>query len=721
MRVCMWYSIRLTKETAVLILSIWISGTTRSGKTTRLVREFQKWVSNQRSRYQGVARSAQQLAPAILVLAANDDNRRELADKLAAAVEGSYPVISKTPLGFISDEVMLFLPLLFERLQVKAQFPLRLRPETEQELATRLWREELDELDLPLTGSSEYRLIRRTLDLLQLAGASDTPAEDIPAIATQGFSGQEWETGLVSNPLFTGEDASLWQKMAGLLLEWRRWCLQRGLLSYGIIYELYCQHLLAEPRYQKHLRRRYQAIFADDVDDYPAIARELFEFLLDRGSFGVFTFNPNGKVRLGLNADPDYLEGLASRCEMEMLPLLDNSLAPRLADLVLNLVTEQGWFVNLPGSIQSIQEISRASLLKKTAQLIIKAVRSGQVKPEEIAVIAPGLDAIARYTLIELLSQENIPVEPLNEQRALSSSPLVRSLLTLLALVYPGLGRFVDRDGVAEMLVVLSDREIDPVRAGLLADYCYATDISQPSLLTVESFPRWDRLGHQATTAYREIVQWIEKTRSPKYQSAISVLDRAIKRFLLDTNLPLAQLAALRELIETAQHYWQVDRRLRQNETTERNAIDTVAQFITLLRKGTISANPHPFRPFSTNTRNAVTLATIFQYRSSRRSHRWHFWLDAASPLWNRGGAATLFGAELFLKNCPGRPVTPEDIIEADRQRLERILHDLLGRVTERVYLCHSDLAVNGTEQTGPLLSLVHASLPVVTEKAIAR
>jgi len=40
----------------------------------------------------------------------------------------------------------------------------------------------------------------------------------------------------------------------------------------------------------------------------------------------------------------------------------------------------------------------------------------------------------------------------------------------------------------------------------------------------------------------------------------------------------------------------------------------------------------------------------------------------------------------------------------ADQQRLQRILRDLLGR-GER-YLCHSDLAANGQEQNGPLLSL---------------
>jgi hypothetical protein len=113
-----------------------------------------------------------------------------------------------------------------------------------------------------------------------------------------------------------------------------------------------------------------------------------------------------------------------------------------------------------------------------------------------------------------------------------------------------------------------------------------------------------------------------------------------------------------------------------------------------------------------------VTLATIFQYRASRRFHRWQFWLDAGSPLWSKGGAATLFGANLFLDEwrVHQRPWTEEDKLHADDERLQRILRDLLGRAGDRVYLCHSDLAVNGTEQAGPLLTLVHASVPLTAE-----
>ncbi|HEY9605375.1 MAG TPA: recombinase family protein [Allocoleopsis sp.] len=758
----------------MLQTSLWITGSTRSGKTTCLVNQFRQWVE------QGLGKSPQsaylssrmnrrdrQIAPAILIFAANDDNRRELGQLLTTAIQGRYPVRAKTPLGFFQDEVMLFWPLLIQRLNLRAQFPLRLRPETEQELATELWATEMEHWSLQVFGTNEYTRVRRILDLLLLAGVGGTPIEDIPLMLKEGIPEEE------GTP-------EVWERVGKMLLDWQHWCLERGLLTYGILTELYWSQLLPDSRYQQHLKQRYRAVVADDVDDYPAIARDLFECLLEQGAVGAFTYNPDGKVRLGLNADPNYLEGLAGRCQIEALETPPNSsLASTLGDVVLELAQNPILLTGLPESIQSIQTTSRAALLRKTAQVIIEEVKSGHVAPGEIAVIAPGLDPIARYTLREILTSSGIPVEPLNDQRPLISSPMIQALLTLLALVYPGLGRLVDRDAIAQMLVVLSQREdaarsrdtqadaatqqpgeekknveelsasspslvphIDPVRAGLLADYCFAPDPEQPRLLPVESFARWDRLGHRATAAYTEIVAWLNEQRSQQQQHLISscvvVLDRAIQKFLWNgSNLPYDAIAALRELMETAQHYWEVDARLRKTPRDEVTVTSvqlpsinlqtppdagaragnpshtTIAKFIGLLRRGTVTANPYPVRRLAPEASGAVTLATIFQYRASRRSHRWHFWLDASSHLWEIGGAATLFGAPIFLKEWSGRPWTEEDRINADEERLQRILRDLLGRVSERIYLCHSDLAVNGTEQTSGLSALVHASVPV--------
>ncbi|BBD59523.1 hypothetical protein NIES2109_23110 [Nostoc sp. HK-01] len=761
--------------------SVWIVGNSRSGKTTRLVEHFCRWLQIENHNFElfytkkagkksdnSISKplGLKQTEPGVLVLAANDDNRRELSDKIVTKTLGKYPIRAKTPLGFFQDEVILFWPLLIELLHLKAQFPVRLRPETEQELATKLWREQLDAEVLRRVGVNEYRLVRRILDLLQLAAYSGTPCEGIAEVLQKGLE----ENGINLEPEF----------LASLLLDWRNWCLERGLLTYGIITELYSQHLLSDRHYQERLTQRYQAILADDVDDYPAVARQLCETLLERGAIGAFTYNPDGAIRWGLGADPNYLEGLARHCRLETLfAPVEESLAEQLATPIVEFITQPLVMLELPATVQSIQTTSRAELLRTTAEVIGKAIKSGRIQPEEIAIIAPGLDAIARYTITEILTKQNIPVESLNDQRPLISSPMIRALLTMLALIYPGLGRLVDRDAVAEMLVVLSRRQeaggrrqeaggevesltqqrhllqvgepaqrsgssvlsthIDPVRAGLIADYCFVPHPDRPNLLPVTSFERWDRIGYAATTAYSQILQWIEKQRSQQEQrlipSPISLLYLAIQDFFCkDNNPPYDQMAALRELLETAQHYWEIDTRLRQGAggrgqeaggrrqgaeevliNTQHSALSTpLAEFIQLLRRGTITANPYPLRPIGLS-RKAVTLATIFQYRSSRRSHRWHFWLDAGSPLWAKGGAATLFGAPLFLQDRLGEAWTAQDEKNIEQERLRRILTDLLSRVSEKVYLCHSDLAVNGQEQLGPLLPLVHTCVSVAS------
>ncbi|MEO1763131.1 MAG: recombinase family protein [Cyanobacteria bacterium J06629_18] len=729
--------------------SLWIVGPSRSGKTERLVQQFCSWVENSSENQPRfyTDKPSQKNSPSIpkslynqhndlgvLVFAANGDNRRELADKIVTATWGKYPLIAKTPLGFLQDEVILFWPLLTETLQIKAQFTVRLRPETEQELATKLWDSRLDEGVLRSVGMNQSRLVRCILDLLQLAALSGTPCEDIAQVLSSVGEQQDNFTNL--EPDFVGS----------LLLDWKEWCLDKGFLTYGIITELYGEYLLKDDIYLARLKKRYQAVLADDVQDYPALMRTLFELIID-GGVGAFSYNPDGIVRLGLGADPIYMEGLAEFCQTETLtqpPIL--SLSDMLSGSMTQLVTEPMTLLNLPSVVQSIQTTSRASLLQKTAEKIVEIIESGILEPKDIAIIAPGLDAIARYSLIGTLNKSGVPVNSLQDKRPLIGSPIVRALLTLITLVYPGLGRLVDRDAIAEMLVVLSYKSgsnyfIDQVRAGLIADFCFQPHPDNPNLLSVELYDRWDRLGYGATTAYGKILEWLEQQRS-NYEkrlipTPVSFLYSAIEYFFSDVgNSGYEQVAILRQLLETAQHYWEIDTRLNQYSSSQinfdslesseansqeilkykQNKTKTITEFIVLLRQGTVTASPYPIRPIG-KLANAVTLATIFQYRSLRHSHRYAFWLDAGSPLWNKGGAATLYGSMFFLKDRFAQPWTAEDEKVAEDERLERIIQDLLARVSEKIYLCHSELAVNGQEQLGSLLPLVNASVTVNSEQ----
>jgi hypothetical protein len=288
----------------------------------------------------------------------------------------------------------------------------------------------------------------------------------------------------------------------------------------------------------------------------------------------------------------------------------------------------------------------------------------------------------------------------------------------------------VEKDAVAEMLVILSQRyqdsttiqpPIDPVRAGLLADHCYHIDLELPLLLPFENFPRWDRLDYSSLQTYNNIQQWIEDTKDRIKKNSyhpLEIIEQIISHFFpYSQKLTYIQLSNLREFKETAQHFWQVKERLQVIENKINWQNKTVEDFIILLRKGTITANPYPFDLLDENNptnNNSITLANIYQYRSFRGSHRWQFWLDIGSNLWNKGGSAELFAYSLFLKSWQKKPISIEEQINNEKERLLRIVQDLLARTTEKIFLCHSDLAVNGSEQiNNSLLILSNLSSPI--------
>lgn len=745
----------------------WIRGTTRSGKTTRLIQGFCQWAES-RSRCPH-ALAGNQFTQAI-VLGSTGDNQIRLRQDLFAASPQACSPYTTSPLGFIQQEVLLFWPLIADRLGLSILFPLRLRSETEQELACQLW-ETIVFGKGQLPPKTLDRAVRNELDLFMLAinrGLPwETQADGSPSVAA-----------ILATKTEEAQELGLTNLRIETWITWRNWCLERGFLTYSIMTELFQRVLLPDPHYQATLPQRFSAIFADDVDEYPAVLVQLFEIFLENGFWGIFTENPQGSVRLGFGADPLAFASLASRCQsVELLPPED-ALSRTYGSLFLQLLQPQppslGFdpFDVQDSPIQVLQTTLRGDLLRQISNRIGEAVRQGEVQPRDIALITPGLDGITRYSFQEMLRKQGINLLPLAEQRSLIEVPIVGALLTLLALVYEGVGDLVDRDRVAELLTVLSEAQprgnsdrgssthppIDAVRAGLLVDHCYRPDPLHPTLLDFRVYPRWDRLGYVATQQYDRLREWIQTQHQALRQELVDppiLLDRALQNFFaFHHHLTYAQLAALRELMETATHYWAVRSRLDEVENASKNSsgnlsgnsstkrsenlsnptpetqaeiqpdnetktpivyADSLRDFIQLLRQGTIAANPYPVD--STTPPNAVTLATIFQYRLNHCCHRWQFWLDVGSPRWllKNGG---LTAADWFLTGLPDSLAQPGQTLSLGELRLERNVLDLLGRSAEstrsspRLYLCHSDLATNGQEQMGVLLPLVYAGFP---------
>lgn len=60
-----------------------------------------------------------------------------------------------------------------------------------------------------------------------------------------------------------------------------------------------------------------------------------------------------------------------------------------------------------------------------------------------------------------------------------------------------------------------------------------------------------------------------------------------------------------------------------------------------------------------------------------------------------------LWQAPIFLRQGAASPSAR--VWQLESERLEHLLVDLCSRVSDRLYLCHSDLAANGREQEGTL------------------
>jgi hypothetical protein len=707
-------------------MGFWVTGSVQSGKTTALIAQLDQWSCERCAASQPLGAQEKSLSEVkgqpFLVFAANADNRGVLMGRLAGQIKGRSTITSTTPLAFFESEVQLFWPLVIQQLELRGYFPYRLRPETEQALAFRFWGAEAIAQLRQFEGVSADRWVRRILDLIQLAASSGTSLTKIAALT------QSESSALTIPPPI----AALVQRMA---LQWREWCLNHGVLTYGLITDLYWQYVLPHPTYRSQLAQRFGAIAADDVENYPAIARLFFETALDLDLPCLFTYSELGGIRDGLGANSAYLLGLKQRCTEIVLPLV-----PALEAAAQVSIAEMPWALQQANAHQqpefyALKTTSRIELLQTVAQQVADAIGRGEVLPQEVAIIGPGLDPLARYGIIETFQRAGIAVESLRDQRPIQSTALVRSLLTLLALVYPGLGHLLETEQIAEMLVVLTTlgasanapenrNSIDPIRAGLLADFCFRPHPDHPELLPIEVYARWDRLGYSAAQAYEALRQWIAqqqgtlkgnadataKDYSATYLtlSPVFILDRAIQTFVMTRPLSVDQLAVLRELMETAQHYWDVDTRLRKMESTWPTLSETVSDFIALLHRGVVTANPYP-TTIAQQSRPSVILATTFQYLNAHLNHRWQFWLDAGSQLWQYSGDFELWGASLFLHKPEDSP-TPE--MQPPNQLLRNTLLNVLGRVQDRIYLCHSELAVNGQPQIGPLMPWIDLALP---------
>ena len=126
-------------------------------------------------------------------------------------------------------------------------------------------------------------------------------------------------------------------------------------------------------------------------------------------------------------------------------------------------------------------------MLDWVAGEIGRLVHDEGVPPSEIAVLAPFLSGALRFSLTQKLAARGVAVRSHRPSRALREEPATACLLTLATLCHPEWGICPPRAEVAHALM-LAIRDMDLVRAHLLAEVAYRPVDGRPTLTTFDEF-----------------------------------------------------------------------------------------------------------------------------------------------------------------------------------------------------------------------------------------
>jgi hypothetical protein len=342
-------------------------------------------------------------------------------------------------------------------------------------------------------------------------------------------------------------------------------------------------------------------------------------------------------------------------------------------------------------------------MLDWVADEIQHLVKNEKLPPSEIAVLAPYVSDVLRFSLMNRLEERRIPVRSHRPSRSLRDEPSSGCLLTLAKLAHPAWELRPTRLDVAHAFLYAIDG-MDLVRAQMLAEIVYRQkDLSLSSFEQIRSEVQ-ERITFVFGQHFELLRRWLEDYRSRQVEPLDHFLRRLFgeilsqKGFGFHRNFDSARTAA--SLIESIQKFRQA------MEASGDPSIDIGREFLAMLQDGVIAAQY--VESWQTESEEAVLLAPAYTFLMRNRPVTVQFWLDVGSGgWWERLFQPLTQPYVLSRAREAGTPWTDADDLSANQQTLARLVRGLLRRCKDRVYLGLSDLGEAGFEQRGPLLKAV--------------
>jgi hypothetical protein len=627
---------------------------------------------------------------------------------LEDATLGIGGMVNITTLGGLARRAVdLFWPLVARahRFQNPHARPTFLSLETAQYFMARVVGPMIDEQGLFDTVTLDRsRLYSQIIDNLNKSAVVGFPYTEIGEKLKAAWSGDDTQLTMYDDV----------QECAGLF---RDYCLRHNLLDFSLQVELFMQRLWPSAEYRNYLFPRSQHIIADNIEEDNPAAHTILADLLGEATSALVIYDSDAGYRRFLGADPD--DGYArirKGCQRQVVFGESMVASAEVAAFGVEVARSLG------RSVPEIDVDPRAAIayddyryhpemIDGVAEAITALVDDRGVSPKEIVVLAPYLSDALRFSLMNRLQKQNIPVRSHRPSRSLREEPAAQCLLTLAQLAHPEWQMRPTGFDVVYMLLEAIDG-LDLVRAQLLARLVFdAGELTEPlKPFDTVSATEQERITFFFGKSYEKLRAWLatyaegEPMLLDHFFSKLfgEVLSQA--GFGFHTDFDAAETAA--NLIDSAVKFRQM---LEETGTTLTHK-SPAREYVEMVGQGIIA--DQYLRGWDGADEDAVLLAPAYTFLLSNRPVDYQFWLNVGGRGWSERLYQPLTNPYVLTRDWPEqRKWMDYDEVEVARDALFRLTTGLVRRCRKQIYLGFSELGEQGYEQRGDLLQAVQRML----------
>lgn len=652
-----------------------ISGATGTGKSERLMSEYKRLIEEEK-------------VPSDKILVLLMNRSQSLKWRKNLELKMSNKILRTSFFGFIQNEITTFYPIILKNCtEIKEHTvkPAFLTFEASQYLFTKLIEQKrvFAGAFTELTSKDSKIAIDLSSNFVKAASAS-LSYEKIGTLLYKSLENK------------TEDKKAIFEMADKVIHDYRKRCLECGVMDFAIALELYNNILLNDSEYLKILKNKIKYILVDNLEEAVPAQIDFLKKMQKVVDNMILSYNNEGGYGSIFGANRLYVEQeLLDKFEIENIttkPYTCKNDMVEFSDMLFETVTGDKKTEKVQASIKCFPETQlRTEMLDNVIEYTNELIKSG-IKPKDIAYISTFADPVTEYILSSKLMRNGIGLNNISRKSRFIDNKFVHALITLGYLCHPHEKIIPNRDDIKALVMMILD--MDPIRSSILAGIiCNQNPFAKFPKLTEEDII--DKIGYMNISKYEFICDWINNYREQEPLNMDEFFQKVFVEILLVYGANEEDIVSIKRLIDSAKNFSESVRRF--------GTIDVNREFLKMIKNNVKSAESI-FEMEEENDEQSIIFSTPLTYLSNSLTSKVMIIIGLSSNHWLPRCVKELSNPYVLTPTWNEEDIYSEEVEEQNQKNnIAIIMRALLKRCEEEFVTFESRYSGDGFENDGIL------------------